>query len=738
MTVYERRVRWYQAPLYTHVTSVQDCRAIEIAHRRWGKDEIVLAATNERMHKRPGTYWHCLPQYGQARKAIWEAVNAHTGRRRIDEAFPPETRKRTLNDEMFIELNCGSTWQCIGSDRYNATVGAGPVMINYSEWALCNPSAWAYHRPMLEENGGGAVFITTPRGKNHAHQTFQHYSEMAGKNPRYYAELSSIQHTGALTAEQLAETLAEYQSIYGADMGQAQYDQEYMCSFNAAILGAFYARECLAVRNEGRIDPNLEAIEGQPVHTAWDIGVKDDTSIWWFQVVGSQIYVLDCYSSNGAGVEHYAEVKRKKAAEHGWLGGNDYVPHDARVKEWGTGKTRVETMRELGLNPVVVPMMGKLDGIQAARTTLARSVFHTRCEAEGIAALEQYRREWDDDKKTFKANEVHDWSSHLCFTGETKVLTRHGMQRIDNLPQNGEVFTKCGWTQYHSPRVTRNNAQLVAVEFTDGLTVRCTPDHLFLTESGWISAQRLETGMPIQSSLTPSPNTSTADYTASTPASLITRAAAKGFTETHGLTRSVKSQAGAIFTTRTKTRATISYRTLSAFLLRIIGRTLGPLGLSEAKSSWVSLMRRGKRLLTGIGRKRAAYGTSAMPSGRSHGPSGSESRAPASTAGLSSSASFEKMGSSTNIAGLTAKPLIIASVRPLKESEDVWCLTVPESSSFSLENGAIVHNCDAFRYLSVAWRSERPVTLPNSQRLIIPSQTIADGFIAQPLRMQRR
>lgn len=412
--IHERRVRWYQAPLWKHLTEVQDCRAIEIAHRRWGKDEIVLGATNQRMHQKVGTYWHCLPQYSQARKAIWEAVNAHTGKRRIDEAFPPETRARTLNQEMFIELKNGSTWQCIGSDRYDATVGAGPIFIAYSEWALANPSAWAYHRPMLEENGGGAAFITTPRGRNHAYSVFNRFKEMADKNPRYFAEISSIVETGALTPEQLEETLAEYVSLYGEDIGRAQYEQEYLCSFNAAILGAFYAREMLATRAEGRIDATLEAIPGKPVHRAWDIGVRDDTSIWWFQVVAGQVFILDCYSASGAGVEHYAEVIAKRAEEHGWQHGTDFVPHDAKVKEWGTGRTRVETMLSMGLHPEVVPQAGLLDGINAARRTLPRCVFHTRCEELGIPALEQYRREWDDDKKTFKASPLHDWSSHLA------------------------------------------------------------------------------------------------------------------------------------------------------------------------------------------------------------------------------------------------------------------------------------------------------------------------------------
>ena len=413
MTVHQRRVRWYQAPLYKHLVTVDDCRAIEIAHRRWGKDEVVLGATNERAHNRVGTYWHCLPEYGQARKAIWTAVNANTGRRRIDEAFPPETRRKTLNDEMFIEFKNGSTWQLIGSDRFDATVGAGPVFIAYSEWALSNPSAWAYHRPMLEENGGGAAFITTPRGKNHAHALYARYKRMMAENPRYFAEISSIHETGALSPSQLKESLEEYVDLYGEDIGRAQFEQEYECSFNAAILGAFYAREMVNVRKEGRIT-EIEALPDRPVHRAWDIGVRDDTSIWWFQIVGTQVYILDCYTASGVGVDHYATVIEERRKKYGWQDGIDFVPHDARVKEWGTGRTRVETMQGLGLKPQVVPMASKLDGINAVRRTLPRCVFHPRTEAEGISALEQYRREWDDEKKAFKENEVHDWASHLA------------------------------------------------------------------------------------------------------------------------------------------------------------------------------------------------------------------------------------------------------------------------------------------------------------------------------------
>lgn len=407
------RPRAYQRPLWDYLERGGK-RAIEIAHRRWGKDDLILHRTAIAAHERPASYWHMLPEYAQARKAIWAAVNPHTGKRRVDEAFPPQLRENTNEQEMFIRFKNGSTWQLVGSDRFNSLVGAGVAGVTFSEFALANPSAWGYIRPMIEENDGWATFITTPRGRNHAKSLYDMAKADMAKGGRWFAEISSVHDTGALSPEQIEESLGEYVALYGEDIGRAQFEQEYDCSFNAAILGAFYGREMAKVRAEGRLDAELEAIEDQAVHRAWDIGVRDDTSIWWFQVVGTQVFILDCYTANGVGVDHYATVIRNRGEERGWADGKDYVPHDAKVKEWGTGRTRVETMRSLGLNPEVVPLAGKLDGINAVRQTLPLCVFHTRCEDEGIAALETYRREWDDDKKAFKQSEVHDWSSHLA------------------------------------------------------------------------------------------------------------------------------------------------------------------------------------------------------------------------------------------------------------------------------------------------------------------------------------
>ena len=361
--------------------------------------------------QRPATYWHCLPEYEQARKAIWAAVNPHTGKRRIDEAFPNEIRETKDEQQMFIRFKNGATWQVIGSDRYNSLVGAGVAGVTFSEWALCNPSAWGYIRPMVEENDGWATFITTPRGRNHAKAMYDMAKGMPG---RWFAELSSIHDTGALSPDQLDESLKEYEALYGEDLGRAQFAQEYECSFNAAILGAFYAREMALVRKEGRI-ADIEAIEGQPVHRAWDIGVRDDTSIWWFQKVGTQIFILDAYSKPGeSDPEVFAAMIREKNAAMGWADGIDYVPHDARQRVWGMKKGRLETMTDCGLHPQVVANLSKLDGINAVRRTLPRCVFHSRCEESGISGLEQYRREWDDERKIFKATEVHDWASHIA------------------------------------------------------------------------------------------------------------------------------------------------------------------------------------------------------------------------------------------------------------------------------------------------------------------------------------
>jgi phage terminase large subunit len=403
----ERRIRSYQAPLHQYMCGGGK-RAIEIAHRRWGKDEIALAWTFQAITDRPATYWHCLPQLNQARKAIWTAVNPHTGKRRIDEAFPVDLRETTNEQEMFIRFKNQSTWQVIGSDTYDSLVGAGVAGIVFSEWALANPSAWGYLSPMMRENNGWALFITTPRGKNHAYDMFNH----AVKSDDWYAEISDAKATGAFSDEQLDGIRAEYVALYGKDFGSSQFEQEYLCSFEANILGSYYGGELASARSEGRIcevkhDPDL------PVQTVWDIGYSDDTVILFVQVAANEVRIIDTYSANGQPLAHYAEVIASKDYNYS----RHVLPHDAQAKTLAAaGRSVYEqlvTDHKMKHVTILKNTNTEQQGILAARHLFPRLWIDAEQE-EFINALSQFRREWDDASKCFRDRPVHDWTNHFA------------------------------------------------------------------------------------------------------------------------------------------------------------------------------------------------------------------------------------------------------------------------------------------------------------------------------------
>jgi len=417
VSVYDFRVRWYQQAFHKALVGGQKKRLIEIAHRRWGKDEIVLHGFRELSRRRVGTYWHCFPEYAQARKAIWNGINGHTGKRRIDEAFPPEIRKRINDNDMFIETIWGSTWQLLGSDRYDATVGSGPVGIAYSEWALCNPAAWAYHKPMIEESEGVAAFITTPRGGNHAKTMY----DRAKGNDHWFAELSSVKDTEALSAAQLAESLAEYQDLYGIDLGLAMFEQEYYCSFAGATVGAYWGAELAAAERENRIC-YVPIDEKYPVHTVWDLGKAINNPIFCFQVIPGEPgpRIVDFYRPTTEDLEEWCLWLNDKG-----YSGNDYVPHDVLQPVWGTKRTRFDILKGAGRKPRLVTggkAVSVAEGLNAGRETIKVAKFHKGTDERGermeigISGLKNYRREWDEDLKTFRQNPVKDWAEHIGST----------------------------------------------------------------------------------------------------------------------------------------------------------------------------------------------------------------------------------------------------------------------------------------------------------------------------------
>jgi phage terminase large subunit len=398
--------RDYQLPAWRALESGKK-RALLLWHRRAGKDDVCLHWAATQAMQRVGNYWHMLPQYAQARKSVWEAVNARTGKRRIDEAFPDEICETKRSQDMFIRFKNGATWQLVGSDTYNSLVGSPPIGVTASEWALADPQAWAYLRPILLENDGWAVFITTVRGKNHVWRMY----DGAKDDPDWFVQVLPATETGTLTAAQLEKEQLEYQREYGQEDGDALFAQEYLCDWSAAIVGSYYGKMMRDADTAGRItsvpyDP--QAL----VHTAWDLGLNDQTVIWFFQAVGREIHLIDYIENSGQPLVWYAGEVHKR----GYVYGEHILPHDSEARELQTNRSRTETLRGLNLNVRVLRAAGAervlvADGINAARSILPRCWFDkTKC-AKGIEALKAYRREWDEQKKTFHDRPLHDWAS---------------------------------------------------------------------------------------------------------------------------------------------------------------------------------------------------------------------------------------------------------------------------------------------------------------------------------------
>ena len=397
--------RPYQLPLWGYLEN-GGLRADVAAHRRWGKDDVALHWTACAAIQRPGVYWHLLPEAAQARKAIWTAVNPHTGTKRIDEAFPPAIRRRKREQEMMIELKSGSVWQVLGSDNYDSLVGSPPVGVVLSEWALARPEAWTYLRPILAENGGWALFIWTPRGRNHATRSFD---ARALDGATWFTMKSKATQTGVFTADQLAKEKAELINENGAEDGEAMFNQEYLVDFDAATPGAYYASYIKTAEDEGRIgrvpyDPSLK------VDTAWDLGVDDYTAIWFFQQVGREVRAIDYFETSGEGLQ---SIVKRAIAGKPYVFGNHYLPHDVMVRELGAaGRTRFETLTGLGVTPISVGVAADPEErINASRALIPVTWFDAEKCATGLLRLRSYRKRWNRSLSAY-TGPLHDSASH--------------------------------------------------------------------------------------------------------------------------------------------------------------------------------------------------------------------------------------------------------------------------------------------------------------------------------------
>lgn len=416
---YQWKPRTYQEPVWRYLEH-GGTRAVLNWHRRSGKDDVCFRHVGNCAFKRPGNYWYMVPQYEQARKMGWDAINPHSGKKRIDEAFPDAIRERTLDNTMTIHFKplpgqSGSTLQFVGADNFRSLVGAPPIGLVFSEMAKTNPSAWAYLMPILEENGGWVIFNSTPEGDNH----FKDYCDLAASTPGWFYSALTADQTGVFTKTQLEEIERQVIALYGEDHGRALFLQEYYCSFDAAIPGSIWGESIRQVEARGGIG-DFPINPAAPVYTGWDLGRTDDTAIWFYQWHGDQIDVIDYYASSFKEIPEYVDVLQRKRDEYGIRYATHWLPHDARPRRLGMGGKSIlqqfndQVAQDAGLGRFAI-IQSKLDvqeGIQAARATFRKVRFHeTRC-ANGLRSLRHYHREYDEDLKKFADRPAHDWASH--------------------------------------------------------------------------------------------------------------------------------------------------------------------------------------------------------------------------------------------------------------------------------------------------------------------------------------
>ena len=373
LPLHSRKTRWF----------------IGVAHRRAGKtvadiNELVIGATKCRLPNPRFAY--VAPQLNQAKDIAWVYLKEYT-------AF---LSPKINESELWVELPGGARIRIYGADNPDRLRGIYLDGVVLDEFGDMDPAIWTQViRPALSDRKGWACFIGTPKGKN----TFHRLWTEADDDPDWTRLMLKASETGLLDHKELNDARRM--------MSEDEYAQEYECSFEAAVRGAYYGKEMNDA--EDRItsvpyDPRLH------VHTAWDLGVADSTVIWFIQAHGRETRVIDCLKGEGVGLDWYA----KRLAERDYVWGNHYLPHDVEVRELGTGKSRKEVLAGLGVKATICPNIPVADGIQAARMLIPTCWFDkVKCK-QGIEALRMYRRDYDDKRQEFRVNPLHDWTSHYA------------------------------------------------------------------------------------------------------------------------------------------------------------------------------------------------------------------------------------------------------------------------------------------------------------------------------------
>jgi hypothetical protein len=386
-------------------------------------------------------YAYIAPYRSQAKSVAWDYLKH----------FAEPVLKSSNEAELTVELVTGAKIRLFGADNADAMRGLGFSGVFMDEYGDFRPSVWGnVIRPTLSDKQGWAVFAGTPKGKN---QFWQIYDQASKSDGEWFCLKLTASESGLLPQTELNAARAQ--------ISEDQYLQEYECSFEASILGAYYGTDLRQAEDDGRItnvpyDPHL------PVHTAWDLGYRDDTAIWWYQVVRNEIHLIDFFAISGANIDEIAKIIKEKPYKYG----KHQLPHDARAKTLAAqGKSVIEQLAEhLGINNMaIVPDLGVQDGIQAVRQCLPMCWFDKNKCSDGLEALRQYQREYDEDKKAFRASPRHDWTSHpsdafrmmaVAWRLEPKVKPPDVVKPLIVGPENTVTLNDM-WATYQPPRGSR-------------------------------------------------------------------------------------------------------------------------------------------------------------------------------------------------------------------------------------------------------------------------------------------
>jgi phage terminase large subunit len=390
-----------------------------VMHRRFGK--TVFAVNHMIKHAltcplpRPRVAL-IAPTFTQAKRISWDYVKHYAG------VIPGVTFNET---ELRADFPNGGRIMLLSGENPDALRGIYLDLCVFDEYGMQNPRVWGeVVRPALSDREGAAIFLGTPAGHNHFFDILQQAKEQTEEgSDQWYWKIAKASETKVV--KELELDAAKVQ------MTPEQYEQEYECSFTAAIIGAYYGKLLAALDDDNRIT-RVPYDPGLPVHTAWDLGINDSTAIWFAQVYrGGAVNVIDYYENSGVGLDHYAEVLRKK--DYHW--GDHLAPHDIEVRELGSGKSRLETAFGLGIRFKVIPKMKIADGINAARMLIPKCYFDREKCAEGLEMLRQYRQEWDDRKRMFRDQPRHDFTSHSADAFRYLALGLENRTKMTKAPQ---------------------------------------------------------------------------------------------------------------------------------------------------------------------------------------------------------------------------------------------------------------------------------------------------------------